>query len=754
MPAPDITGVDWETIGRCLGMFPDPVLVADSQGRVVFLNPAAEHLLGWSMREEHRFPTSNELLHPETEGEEDWFIKQCLRDKENVSHVPVRLRNRRGELLSLTATASPINDRAGKPGGCFVVLRRIEAEAAGHPELASQVATLQSILENHPVPFFTVGPDLVITHMNQRLEKLTGYTSEEVVNRMTCGQVLNTAHCDTHNCMLRRAMEHEQPIAGVRSVVRDREGREIPVVVNASLITDPAGRVIGGFEALRDITAMVEAEKKIEMLTEMTQEGLLMADENHRVIFVNSRMADIARRPKEQLIGLDVGSALSSQHLEMIEDLMRKADLQGHQQLQFCSTVRWGSIPTQEDRVFETCMAVCRTGKSATTCLYLRDLTERIEIERQLRKTNNFLNNIIQSSVDGIVVVDTRGNILIFNEGAERILGYRADELIGRPGALYRFYDSELAREMMRRMRSADYGPPGKLDSCRISFSDNKGEEVPVNFSAALIEEGGQEIGSVGIFSDLREHLRMRRELEEAQRQVVHAAKISSLGRLAAGVAHEINNPLAGVLIYADMLMKEIESQPQLRQDLEEIINQTLRCKQIVTRLLEFSRQSLGQRLPFHLAEIITQCVNLIKHQALFHDIQIVLDLDPDVPQIIGDPGELQQVFTNLILNAADAMHGKGRITISSQLHDETVLVKVRDTGPGIPTDLMDKLFEPFFTTKPQGKGTGLGLSVVYGVVQRHGGSIDVESSPGDGATITIKLPLESPERLAPELEM
>jgi PAS domain S-box-containing protein len=492
----------------------------------------------------------------------------------------------------------------------------------------------------------------------------------------------------------------------------------------------------------------------------MTQEGILMADENHRVIFANSRLAEITGLSQEDIVGMSISELLSPQHDEMISNLLSEPDPENIGHLCFCSTLQAGFKLQDTYRRFETCIGVSPVGKSRITYLYLRDLTERIEIERELRKANSFLNNIIQSSVDGIVVVDTKGNVLVFNEGAERILGYEAAEVVGHSEVLLKFYDIDLAREMMRRVRSKEYGPPGKLNPTRISFTSKNGEEVPVNFTAAIIKEGNREIGSVGIFSDLREHERMRRELddlrenermrrelEETQRQLVQAEKIASLGRLAAGVAHEINNPLAGVLIYADMLLKEVKGNEQWYKDLEEIISQTLRCKQIVARLLEFSRQSLDERVLFDVNEIIGHCVTLLQYQSLFHNIEIKQELGSDLPQILGNPGELEQVFTNLMLNAADAMEGTGRITISSEseLEAQQVVLAFSDTGPGISPEAREKIFEPFFTTKPVGVGTGLGLSVVYGVVNRHGGSIEIDSTPGTGATFIIRLPLESP---------
>ncbi len=282
--------------------------------------------------------------------------------------------------------------------------------------------------------------------------------------------------------------------------------------------------------------------------------------------------------------------------------------------------------------------------------------------------------------------------------------------------------------------------PPGKLTTTRLIFRSKTGEEIPVNFSAAIIKEGDREIGSVGIFSDRRENVRIRKELDEAKRQLWQTEKIASLGRLAAAVAHEINNPLAGILIYAEMLLRDMSENQQWREDLEEIRNQTLRCKQIVTRLLEFSRMPLGQRISFNLNGVVNTCVEFLCHQAMFHDIDFEFHLENDLPEVVGDPSQIQQVLTNIIINAANAMQGKGKLTITSGFSNEMreVVLTFKDTGPGIPDTIIDKIFEPFFTTKAQGEGTGLGLSVCYGIVQQHGGNLEAQNAPEGGAIFTL----------------
>lgn len=369
-----------------------------------------------------------------------------------------------------------------------------------------------------------------------------------------------------------------------------------------------------------------------------------------------------------------------------------------------------------------------------------RDVTDRIKLEEEVRKSNIFLQNVIQSTVDGIVVVDTRGNVLIFNEGMERLTGYSAQEI----EHLTSFYPIETAKENMRKMRSDEYGPLGKLNPTSMTVTTKDGEEIPVTLSASIITIDDQPAGSVGVFTDMREILEMRKELEEAHLQLVQSEKIASVGRMAAGVAHEINNPLSGILIYAELLKENLKDDPQSVKDTHEIIDQTLRCKKIVSELLSFSRQSIGKASSFGLEELINKSLNILINQAIFQDIEVTKVLEPNIPDMIGDMGQLQQVFVNLFTNSADAMKGKGKLNINARYvpEENQFVIEVSDTGPGIPEGLKDKIFDIFFTTKPVGKGTGLGLSITRNIILLHGGSIRVDSPPGGGTTFIIELPL------------
>ncbi len=377
------------------------------------------------------------------------------------------------------------------------------------------------------------------------------------------------------------------------------------------------------------------------------------------------------------------------------------------------------------------------------------DVTEKVRLEKELIRSKTFFENVIKNSVDGIVFLDIKGNVLIFNEAMERLTGYSADEIINK-GHLSYFYDINLARENMRRMRSNEYGPPGKLNPISMTIKSKTGEEIPVTLTASIITIDGKEVGSVGVFRDMREINKMRKDLEDTRLQLIQSEKVASIGRMAAGVAHEINNPLSGILIYAELLQEELKNNQRLREDVQEIINQTLRCKRIVSELLEFSRQSIGKPSYFDLEELINFCLNILMKQALFHDIEVVKHIQSNMPKMYGDIGQLQQVFVNLFINAADAMEGKGILTIEVSFNQDSnkFIIKIADTGPGIPEELRDKIFEIFFTTKPAGKGTGLGLSISQNIVNLHGGSIRFKCPPDGGTVFIVELPLKAEEKL------
>jgi two-component system, NtrC family, sensor kinase len=238
--------------------------------------------------------------------------------------------------------------------------------------------------------------------------------------------------------------------------------------------------------------------------------------------------------------------------------------------------------------------------------------------------------------------------------------------------------------------------------------------------------------------------LRHEEQLDPAMRQQIgQSEKLASLGRLAAGVAHEINNPLTGVLTFAHLLREKPNMDEQDRADLDLIIRETTRAAEIVRRLLDFSRERPIMMERLDINEVVCRTVQLIRNQKLFEGIVIDENLHDNLPEIYGDMNRLQQVILNLALNSCEAMPKGGTISITTSHAEGEVRLEIADTGCGIKPELMERIFEPFYTTKPVGQGTGLGLAVTYGIVQQHGGSIEVECEEGKGTKFIIALPAE-----------
>ncbi|UCH64069.1 MAG: cache domain-containing protein [Fidelibacterota bacterium] len=230
---------------------------------------------------------------------------------------------------------------------------------------------------------------------------------------------------------------------------------------------------------------------------------------------------------------------------------------------------------------------------------------------------------------------------------------------------------------------------------------------------------------------------------EQATQTIMKSERLATIGQLAAGVAHEINNPLGGILSYSHLVLEDTDTEDPRKQNLEKIVIQATRCREIVKGLLDFARQTEPEMSLGDINDMLREALALVEKQAQFHNIEVIKHIDPNPIQVMVDPSQIQQVLINIIMNAAESMAGRGELVLETKKTDgDQALVKITDTGTGIPEDNIEKLFDPFFTTKEVGSGTGLGLAVSYGIVERHKGSIEVSSEVGLGTTFIISLPL------------
>ena len=377
----------------------------------------------------------------------------------------------------------------------------------------------------------------------------------------------------------------------------------------------------------------------------------------------------------------------------------------------------------------------------------VRDASRVITLEKRSIHIRQFMDKVIQSSPNAIISADRDGNILLMNQAAEDLFGYPMEEAIRTKNA-EDFYPFGKAREIMKKLKNKNFGGEGKLTATRVDVVNAAGEVIPVEMTANLIYEGDKEVASTGIFYDLREKIAAEKKLKEMLIQVAQSEKMASLGQLAAGVAHEINNPLTGILLYANLALERFDNEDPIRKYLQSVIDDAGRCRDIVKNLLAYSRQASPTKEIFQVNSLVEHSLNLIKDQELFLNIQVDKNMSSDMMLIHADKNQLSQVFINLIINAVDAMKKKGTLTFRTYRKKpvKKVYIEISDTGCGIPKEHISKIFDPFFTTKETGKGTGLGLSTSYGIIKENGGQISIKETSPKGTTFLVELPLYTPD--------
>ena len=392
-----------------------------------------------------------------------------------------------------------------------------------------------------------------------------------------------------------------------------------------------------------------------------------------------------------------------------------------------------------EERVFSPILG--EDGEVDYIIESIRDVSRVKNLERMYSGIRELIDRVVQTSVSAIIAADRRGRIIMMNKAAEALFGYSAyyTENI----SVESFYPPGVAREIMNKLRDERLGGRGKLPITRVNIRHRDGTEIPVEMTAVIIYEDSMETATAGIFNDLRDRLEVEQQLKDAHAQLIQSEKLASLGRLAAGVAHEINNPLTSILLYAGMMQEKLEEESPFRQNVAYILEDTERCKEIVKNLLAYSRQSSPARGYLKINDIIDNSLRLIRDQKLFLHIKLVEERWPQPLLVNVDKNQLCQVLINLIINAIDAMNGSGVLTLRTY-EDRVkgmVYLEVSDTGSGIPQENLTKIFDPFFSTKELGKGTGLGLSMAYGMMEENSGRIFVKSTGLSGTTFSLELP-------------
>ncbi len=448
------------------------------------------------------------------------------------------------------------------------------------------------------------------------------------------------------------------------------------------------------------------------------------------ILTANHAAAELLGRPLDELPRLTMDEIVAPAERAHVTNREQQA-FRGQPQ-RYETTVVTGAGDQREVAVSNSPFVV--EGELVGSVATVRDITEQKRAQETLARSESRYRNLFESASDAIVTFDANGRFTTVNHAAESISGYRREELVGQWFAPM-ITDIDLPRTLAH-FQMALGGETGLFET-RFYRKDGEQRTIQVTYSSPQKDE---------------EVLCLIRDVTDQkmlQEQLIQSEKMSAIGQLVSGVAHELNNPLAGIAAFAQLLLAEKRTSPEQRQSVETIYAESRRASRIVQNLLTFARQHEAEKGPTSIHQVVDDTLELRMYELRVRDITVHRDYDASIPETMADAHQLQQVFLNIFTNAEHAMEQVRRpshlLTVRTRALGDTIRIEVEDTGPGIPAHLLERIFNPFFTTKPTGQGTGLGLSISLGIVREHEGRIWGENAPGGGARFVIVLPMIRP---------
>ena len=641
----------------------------------------------------------------------------------------VRLAAASGDLVGVLCLA----DRGAKPS---VEDQQLLRAVASHASIALENACLFTRMDQanrHWVEVFDAISDFIVVHdevhnilrVNRSLADFVGIAPDQLIGvnmRALDSLSSGTSHQSCPFCRTGDGLdEYVHPLL------------ERTYLISTSRIHGAAGTQLQTVHVLKDITDRREAEQRYHELSDNIQEGVFFSTPQGRFIEVNDALVRIlGYGSREQLLQVDIPRQVyfsPERRQELAEIIERQGRLHNQEEI----LRRKDGSPVH---VLINSFAVRDPqGRVLQYRGLLLDITNLRLSQSELQRERDFTGKILNYTQSLILVTDTEGVISYANRRWSG-LGFNQSQILGHP--LPELLVPARREDVRAALASVSRGAQVDNLDLQLLRADGTSGHFSANFSP--ISGDDERVNSVVVvMTDVTDAAML-------QFKLIHAERMAAVGQLVSGVAHEVNNPLTAILGFADLLVETPDLPESARRDLRVILQEAQRTKQIVQNLLSFARQMPAQRQAVQLNAILRRTVQLRAYDFHSHGVEVIERLDESLPDVTGDPHQLQQVFLNILNNAHDAVRETGRpakIEITSAWNGSFVEVAFRDNGAGIAYP--DRIFDPFFTTKEVGKGTGLGLSICYGIVREHGGEIACHNNrDSDGATFTVRLPLAS----------
>jgi len=573
--------------------------------------------------------------------------------------------------------------------------------------------------------FFAFDKDLKYTYWNKASEELTGIPAKDALGKHLYDIFPDDEQTQKAEKAYLQALKTGQP------QYFDNEYRLGERGYFFEISAYPSAEGLSVFA--KDITERKQAEEALadeatrrRILIEQSRDGIVVLDQDGHVFEVNQRFAEMIGYTMEESLKLDVWDWEYLYSAEQVAEMLRTVDEKGDH---FETRHRRKDGSTYDVGISTN--AATFGGQKLIFCV-CRDITERKLSEEKLAESEKLYSDIANSVATGIYIVQDRKFVFV-NESFCKITGYTEKQLIGMDSFKLVYPDD---REMVRRKA---VGMLKGLSGQGYEYRSvtRSGEVLTIYETVTPIQYQGKR-AALGSYMDITE----RKQIEE---QLIVTDRLASVGELASGIAHELNNPLTGVIGFSDLLMTREDVPEDIREDLTIINREAVRASQVARHLLTFARKHPDEKLPTYINNIIRLVLELREYEQRVNNIVVKAELADDLPPVLANDFQLQQVFLNIIINAEHFMieeHGRGTLTIITEQEGDIVRITLTDDGPGIAPDHLSHIFDPFYTTKEVGQGTGLGLSICYGIITEHGGKIYAESKLGKGATFTIELPV------------
>lgn len=782
---------------RVIDQTSQPFVALDLRGSITCWNPAFASLLGYAADELRGMdileitpppwqPTTTEALHQlQATGQAQRYEKEYIR--KDGSTVPVGL------------AMDFFRDDQERPLGYYGFITDISERLRIDQALRESEDRFRRLYDEAPFGYHEIDTEGRIVSVNRTECEMLGYTLEEMRGRLIYDFVREDLRGESRRAV-RERVRGERPVQSVERTYTTKDGRELVLQIENRLTHDDLGNVVGIRSTMQDITkrkqteaALMASERWARTLFEGINDAVFVHDLAGRILDINPAATHLLGYTRDELLQFTTRDIDAPEFADGFEARLHEQLSSGRLSCEGQHRAKDGqTIPVEINT------STIRLEDQTVVLAVIRDITERKALEetrrqfaesqlknaraieaknRELTRSESRYRRLAEGSLDAIVVADPEGRVTLFNPAAERTFGYSASEVLDGP--LARLIPDDQAHDFQAALHARDPRVVGR--TIELNGRRKDGEVFPLELSLSIVNLDG-EPQFIGSIRDQTERQRMREMLVQSDR-------LASIGLLAAGVAHEINNPLAYIannlaVLERDLagvleMMTAYESAceplaqvapeclariqalsddldwPYVRENLNRMITKTRegvqRVAMIVQKMRGMARTSPTKMEPALLRDLVESAAEMVQGRVRQHSVELVIETE-DVPKITCTPAEMGQVVLNLVVNAIQAVEEArpsqgGRVVVRLRAEPGCQIIEIIDNGVGIPPEIRPHLFDPFYTTKPVGEGTGLGLSISHGIVTGHGGRIEVESATGQGTCFRIRLPADGPHQ-------